>query len=119
LPIGLVGFLLVLRFSLIARLIRSLRFFFQLRRKPSAENSAQLASRLYMEMLRILKSAGFSREETQTPNEFAAGLKATGLARVVQEFTQLYSAARFGSAFCDISKLQQLLGQIRSAVRSH
>ena len=119
LPISLVGFLLVLRFNVIARFIRSARFFFQLRGRPSAENSPQLASRLYMEMLRILKSAGFPREETQTPNEFAAGLKATGLARAVQEFTQLYSAARFGSAFCDTSKLQQLLGQIRSAVRSH
>jgi protein-glutamine gamma-glutamyltransferase len=119
LPIGLVGFLLVLRFNVVVRLMRSLRFFFQIRGKPSAENSPQLASRLYLEMLRILKRAGFSREEAQTPNEFAAGLKATGLARAVQEFTQLYSAARFGGAFCDISRLQQLLGQIRSASREH
>lgn len=119
LPVALVGFLVVLRFNVIVRIIRSARFYFQLRGNPSAENSPQLASRLYLEMQRILKSAGFPRQETQTPNEFAAGLKSTGLARAVQEFTQVYSAARFGSAFCDTSKLQQLLGQIRSAVRSH
>jgi hypothetical protein len=119
LPVSLVGFLLVLRFNAIARMIRSVRLFFQLRGKPSADNSPQLASRLYLEMLRSLKSAGFCRGETQTPNEFAAEIKSTGLARAVQEFTQLYSAARFGGAFCDTTRLQELLGQIRSSARSH
>ncbi len=119
LPIGLVTFLLVLRFNLIARVIRNARLFFQLRAKPSARNNPQLASRLYVEMLRVLRKAGVRREETQTPSEFAAGLKELRLASAVQEFTQLYSAARFGSASCDASRLQELLGQIRATARSH
>jgi protein-glutamine gamma-glutamyltransferase len=119
LPVALIAFLVVLRFNVIARLIRSLRFFFKMHGKPSAQNSPQLASSFYLEMLRVLKRAGFSRDETQTPNEFAAGLKETTLARAVEEFTQLYSAARFGGSFCDTPRLQRLLGQIRSAVRSH
>ena len=119
LPIALVTFLLVLRFSLIARIIRNVRLFLQLRGKPSARNNPQLASRLYLEMLRILKKAGLVREETQTPNEFAASLKEMKLAGAVQEFTQLYSAARFGSASCDTNRLQELLGLIRTTIRSH
>jgi protein-glutamine gamma-glutamyltransferase len=118
LPISLITFLLVLRFNLIARIIRHVRLFFQLRGKPSARNNPQIASRLYAEMLRVLKKAGFSREETQTPHEFAAGLKEMRLADAVQEFTRIYSAARFGRAFCNTGRLQELLGQIRSAIRS-
>jgi Domain of unknown function (DUF4129) len=70
-------------------------------------------------MLRVLKKAGLSREETQTPNEFAAVVKETKLSRAVQEFTELYSAARFGGATCDTGRLRELLGQIRVAARSH
>ncbi|HWZ97517.1 MAG TPA: DUF3488 and transglutaminase-like domain-containing protein [Candidatus Dormibacteraeota bacterium] len=117
-PVVLVSFLLILRFRVVGRVFRAVLLFLQLRGKPSAQNSPQLASRLYLEMLRILKKAGFSRGETQTPNEFAVGIKETGLARAVQEFTQLYSAARFGGAFCDTSRLQELLGHIRTAARS-
>jgi hypothetical protein len=116
-PIGLILFLIVLRFNLVAKLIRRLRLFFELRGKSATRNNPQLASRLYLEMLHVLKKAGFAREETQTPNEFAAKLKETGLARTVHEFTRLYSAARFGGVTCDTGRLQELLGQIRSAVR--
>jgi len=119
LPTVLITFLLVLRFNLLARIVRSVRLFFQLNGKPGARNSPQLASRLYLEMLRVLRKAGFSREETQTPSEFAAGLEESGLSRPVEEFTRLYSAARFGGASCDTSRLRELLGQIRSAIRQH
>jgi len=118
LPAVLVTFLLALRFNLVARIIGQVRLFLQLHGKPSARNNPQLASRLYLEMLRVLKKAGFSRKETQTPNEFVAGLKEIKLAGAVREFTQLYSAARFGSASCDANRLQELLGQIRAAARS-
>jgi len=116
-PIALVAFLLVLRFNIVTRTFRTVRLFLQLRSKPSAENSPQLASRLYLEMLRILKKAGLSRAETQTPNEFVAEIKETRLARTVQEFTRLYSAARFGGAAQNLEPLQKLLGQIRAAAR--
>jgi len=117
-PVVLVGFLLVLRFGLIGRIYRSARLFWQLRGNASKQNSPQIASRLYLEMLRILKKAGISRSETQTPSEFASEIKESGLARAVQEFTRLYSAARFGSAPCDILRLQELLGQIRTFARA-
>ncbi|MBS1841799.1 MAG: DUF3488 domain-containing protein [Acidobacteria bacterium] len=118
-PIVLVGFLLILRFNLIARAYRGVRLSLQLRGKPTAQNSPQIASRLYVEMLRILRKSGFSRAETQTPNEFASEIKETSLARSVQEFTQLYAQARFGGAACDTIRLQELLGQIRATARSH
>src|SRR5579859_1046196 len=117
-PVFLIGFLLILRFNLVGRFIRSVQLFLQLHRNASAKSNPQLASRLYLEMLRILRKAGFRREETQTPNEFAAKLKETGLARSVHEFTTLYSAARFGGVFCDTARLQELLGQIRAAART-
>jgi len=116
-PICLVGFLFVLRFNLVGRFIRSVQLFQQLRRNASAKSNPQLASRLYLDMLQILRKAGFRREETQTPNEFAARLADTGLARSVYEFTVLYSAARFGGASCDANRLQELLGQIRTSLR--
>lgn len=118
-PVVLIGFLLILRFNLIGRVFRSVSLFLQLRGRPSAKNNPQIASRLYLEMLRILRRAGFRRSEAQTPAEFASEIKETSLARAVQEFTELYSAARFGGIACDISRLQDLLGQIRNAARSH
>ena len=117
-PVCLVGFLLVLRFNLVGRLIRSVQLFLHLRRNASTKNNPQLASRLYQDMLQILRKAGFRREETQTPNEFAARLTDTGLARSVHEFTALYSAARFGGTSCDANRLQELLGQIRTSLRA-
>jgi len=119
LPVLLIGFLVVLRFNLIALLVRRAILFLQLRKKPSARNSPLIASRLYLEMLRIVKKVGLTHLETQTPAEFAAEIKETALARVVQEFTVLYSAARFGGAAQNVDQLQKLLGQIRSAARSH
>jgi hypothetical protein len=118
-PIALVGFLFILRFNLIAQVYRSARLFLQLRGKPTEQNSPQIASRFYMEMLRILNKAGFSRAETQTPDEFAGAIKQSSLALAVQEFTRLYAAARFGGVACDTGRLQELLGQIRTTARSH
>ncbi|HLZ11752.1 MAG TPA: DUF3488 and transglutaminase-like domain-containing protein [Candidatus Acidoferrum sp.] len=119
LPVLLIGFLAVLRFNLIAHLVRRAMLSLQLRKKPSAQNSPQIASRLYLEMLRIVKKTGLSHRETQTPAEFAAQIKETALARAVQEFTALYCAARFGGAAQNLEPLQKLLGQIRAAARGH
>jgi len=60
---------------LIAHLVRRAMLYLQLRKKPSAQNSPLIASRLYVEMLRALKKAGLTHQETQTPNEFAAQIK--------------------------------------------
>ncbi len=117
-PFALVVFLAALRFNWITKAVRGALLYFQLRKPPSQRNSPLVASKLYLEMLRILKKTGLQREETQTPNEFAAQIKQTRLAQTVQEFTSLYAAARFGGAFCDTDRLQELLGQIRAAARS-
>jgi hypothetical protein len=37
---------------------------------------------------------------------------------MVNEFTALYAAARYGGAACDIPRLQKLLGTIRSELRT-
>jgi len=118
-PFALVVFLAALRFNWITRAIRGALLYFQLRKHPSARNSPLLASRLYLEMLRVLKKAGMQREETQTPREFAAQITEMRLAQSVCEFTSLYGDARFGGAFCNTDRLQELLGQIRAAVRGH
>jgi hypothetical protein len=61
---------------------------------------------------------GYPRAETQTPFEFAAAVRKPELSPVVHEFTQLYSAARFGGATCNITRLQELLGTIRGELRA-
>jgi len=115
-PVTLVALLLAVRFDLIRRAIRQLHMFLQLRKRGGAA-SPQLASLLYSELLRLLRRHGLRRSETQTPLEFAAGLK-PALAPDVIEFTNLYARARFGGAPCDAPRLRALLGQIRLALRS-
>jgi hypothetical protein len=118
LPVFLVALLVVLRFNLIAELIRRVRLFLQLRGARSAQSNPQLASRLYSELLRILARRGLLRVESQTPFEFAAAVNSPNLASPVQEFTEIYAHARFGGAPCDTTRLRQLLDQIRSALRT-
>jgi transglutaminase-like putative cysteine protease len=118
LPISLVLMLVVLRFNLIAALIRRIRLFLQLQSGKSASNNPQLASRLYAELLRMLARRGLMRVETQTPFEFAAAVNSPNLAPAVREFTEIYAHARFGGAPCNTTRLRQLLDQIRMVLRS-
>ena len=110
-------FLLVMRFDLVVALARRLRLSWQMRTPEAARSHPQLASRLYEELLYVLKSRGIVRENTQTPLEFAAALSQPALAPAVQEFTLHYSRARFGEAVCDTIRLRALLDQIRSSFR--
>jgi len=118
LPAVLVLLLLALRYNVPAEVIRRARLFLRIRAAKSGRSDPQLASRLYAELLRILARRGLSRAETQTPLEFAAVMNSPRLAPAVQEFTQLYVHARFGGAPCDITRLGQLLEQVRAALRS-
>ncbi|PYU65167.1 MAG: hypothetical protein DMG49_24895 [Acidobacteria bacterium] len=117
LPIALVLFLVALRFNLLAELSRRVRLFLQLRGSKAVRSDPQLASRLYAELLRILARRGLMRGMSQTPFEFAVAVDSPNLAPAVREFTQLYGKARFGGAPCDTTRLRQLLGQIRAALR--
>jgi transglutaminase-like putative cysteine protease len=118
LPISLVLFLAAVRFNLLAELSRRVHLFFQLRRSSAARSDPQLASRLYAELLRMLARRGLTRGVSQTPFEFAAAVDSPNLAPPVREFTQLYGQARFGGAPCDTTRLRQLLGQVRAALRA-
>jgi len=86
--------------------------------KNAGAASSQIASRMYAEMLHLMRRHGYARSETQTPFEFAASVKKPVLSPMVEEFTQLYAVARFGGAACDITRLQQLMTTIRGELRA-
>jgi transglutaminase-like putative cysteine protease len=116
LPVVLVALLVALHYGWIGWLVRRLQLNFALRGKTSAAASPQIASQMYADMLRLLRRRGYPRSETQTPFEFAAAVTQPALRGPVQEFTQLYAAARYGAAVCEVSRLQELLGVIRATL---
>jgi Domain of unknown function (DUF4129) len=113
-----VATLVALRYGRIGQVLRRLQIALLLRGKSGGAASSQVASRMYAEMLHLMGRHGYARTETQTPFEFAAAVKKPELSPMVQEFTQLYSVARFGGAACNITRLQQLLGTIRAELRA-
>jgi len=118
LPVVLVLLLLALRYNVPVQIVRRVRLFLRIRAAKSGRSDPQLASRLYVELLRILARRGLSRSETQTPLEFASAVDSPRLAPAVQEFTQLYVHSRFGGAPCDTTRLGQLLEQVRAVLRT-
>jgi protein-glutamine gamma-glutamyltransferase len=118
LPLILVALLVALRYGWIEQLLRKLQIALVLRGKNAGAASSQIASRMYAEMLHLMGRYGYARTEIQTPFEFAAAVKKPVLRPMVQEFTQLYSVARFGGAVCDITRLQELLVTIRGELRA-
>src|SRR5882724_10458326 len=117
-PLALAALLVALRYGWIEQLLRKLQVAVLLRGKNAGAASSQIASRMYAEMLRLMGRHGYARTETETPFEFAASVKKPVLSSMVEEFTELYSVARFGGAACDITRLQQLLGTIRGELRA-
>jgi protein-glutamine gamma-glutamyltransferase len=117
-PVLLIGFLLALRYGHLGRLWERLRISLAFRGKKSDAVRLMMASRLYQELLRLMRRHGYTRLETQTAFEFADSVSKPGLAATVKEFARLYARARFGSAAGDIPRLEQLLGAIRSELRS-
>jgi len=117
-PLTVLAFLILLRFDALSAMLQRLWLSWQLRSAKTARANPQLASRLYAELLRLLARRGMIREISQTPFEFAVAVNSPNLATAVQEFTQLYTHARFGGAPCNTTRLRQLLDQIRSALRS-
>jgi hypothetical protein len=116
LPVALVLLLVVMRFDWIRAFLQWASLSLQMRQPEQQRDNPQLASRLYVEMLRVLDKRGYRRAETQTPGEFAATLALQpGLGPAVSEFTSLYAEARFGGGICDAFRLRALLEQIREA----
>src|SRR5215469_12945652 len=117
-PIVALLLLVVLRFQWIRALFNWFSLIWQTNLSPVQRNNPQLASRLYAELLRVLARRGFTRNEAQTPMEFADSLALQpGLAPAVREFTDLYAQARFGGVACDAFRLHALLEQIRAVPR--
>jgi transglutaminase-like putative cysteine protease len=118
-PIVALLLLVVLRFQWIRALFNWFSLIWQTNLSPVQRNNPQLASRLYAELLRVLARRGFTRNEAQTPMEFADSLALQpGLAPAVREFTDLYAQARFGGVACDAFRLHALLAQIRAVPRN-
>src|SRR5690242_1458129 len=113
-PVAMVALLIFVRYGWIARIVQGLRLRMWLRAGSPRKANPALASRLYMEFLRLLERRGFARQASQTPFEFAAAVAEPALAPAVQEFTQLYADARFGGAPCNLPRLRELLAEIRS-----
>jgi Domain of unknown function (DUF4129) len=88
-----------------------------LRARHGANATASLASLEYREMLRLLEKRGWNKAASQTPLEFAAGIRAQELAGPVAEFTELYQSARFGDHPAPVNRMSALLGAIRESIR--
>jgi transglutaminase-like putative cysteine protease len=117
-PITLVAALFLLRMEWLRRLLGWFVLQLQLGRDPKEGANPQMASRLYVELLRVLEKRGFTRNAGQTPREFAATLAPQpALAPMVNEFTDLYAQARFGGLRCDVPRLRTLLDLVRAAPR--
>ena len=117
-PLALVALLLALQYGWIGWVLRQLKLNFALRGKQSVAASSQIASQLYADMLRLLRRGGYRRAETQTPFEFAAVVSKPSLSVPVTEFTLLYAASRYGGATCQVARLRELLGVIRTQLRA-
>ncbi len=117
LPAALALFLVALNFPVLRRAFRRLRLEWRVRSSAAPGQDSQLASLLYVELLRLLARRGFRRGPSQTPLEFAAAVGSPAIAPAVGEFTQLYSRARFGGAACDLQRLRVLLQEIRATLR--
>ena len=117
-PIVAVLLLVVLRYAWVRALFSWLSLIWHTNLSPAKRHHPQLASRLYVELLRVLARRGFTRSEAETPREFADSLAFHPLlAPAVREFTDLYAQARFGGAACDAFRLRALLDQIRAVPR--
>ena len=118
LPVLLILSLAFLRWDWLRPVFRWFQLAWLANSPASERSNPQMASRLYADLLRLLEKRGISRQEAQTPREFAASLAVQGgLAPTVQEFTDLYAQSRFGGLPCDALRLCALLEQVRSAPR--
>ena len=118
LPVLLIAFLLALRYGHLGRVCGHLRVWLALRGKKSDLVRGMMASRLYQELLQLMKRHGYSRPESQTAFEFAEVVTEPGLNSSVKEFARLYAEARFGGTTRDIPRMQQLLAAVRTELRA-
>jgi hypothetical protein len=70
--------------------------------------------RLYRRALARLERAGLPRERTETPREYAARVARAraGGSEVLDELTELYTAARFGGRAVDVDTLRAMAARV-------
>jgi hypothetical protein len=85
---------------------------------PSAELTPHRATLHYQHLLRLLARRGLAKPPGQTPREFAQSLGLSGLSAQVEEFTELYHAARFGERHAETAQMSQILSAIKALLRS-
>lgn len=93
------------------RIWRFLHMRRRFRRLQDGRGSVEDATVLYRRMLHILHRRGFEKPPWLTPDEFSASLPAeTGL--VVEQFTEVYQALRFGGKAEVAPRMGRLLKQL-------
>jgi protein-glutamine gamma-glutamyltransferase len=90
-----------------------------LHRTMRRENNSQAAHGFYMDALRLLHEEGMSRNQGQTPLEFARSLESHPAAAPFLALTQLYNAARFGppGIALNVSEAAAHLRLLRASLR--
>jgi hypothetical protein len=75
--------------------------------------SPHQATLSYQRLLKTLRKKGYPKPAAVTPWEFAQSLLGTRLGLGVYEFTRLYNLLRFGQRQVPMTRLRQLLDQIK------
>lgn len=103
-----VGLLLVV-------LLAGLAWWLQRRRRRGSKEEGRDATKLYAELEKVLKRAGYPRPPARTPREHATLVRDAGFERadVVDEITEAYLAARWGSRAIDVRELRSKVRSLR------
>lgn len=96
-------------------LLGGLAWWLQRRRRRRTKAESRDATKLYAELEKALKRAGYERPPARTPREHAAVVRESGFAAAdtVDEITEAYLAARWGSKSIDLSDLRTKVRSIR------
>ena len=104
--------LVLLNASRIVRGLRSRR----LRAHPE-RSPGQAAALWYERMARVLARRGMPKAKTQTPREFMRLIADEPLRVRVEQFTEVYEAARFGNFAEDAQRLEEMYEEVETAAR--
>ena len=78
----------------------------------------QAASLWYERMARVVARRGVKKSNGETPQEFVRKIEDQRLRKPVEQFTNVYEAARFGNSAEDAGRLPELFEEVAVATRS-
>jgi protein-glutamine gamma-glutamyltransferase len=105
--------LLLTNLGRIADFVRTM----QLRTHPES-SPEQAASMWYERMLKYLARRGVQKSPSHTAQEFVRAIEDVRLKNPVQQFTDAYESARFGSSADDARRLPELLEEVETVSKS-